>query len=441
MITAPTISVPTIFVTILLAILVFVLPRKYFLVPIVVTACFVPADQHLAILGLHFYVNRILIVVGIVRVFVRNEVRPIRWNRLDKLVLVWALVGAGIYILRQAGLQGVIYKSGVLVDILGLYWLARQGLRSWDDLERVVGAFALCTILLAPFVAFEWATGLNPFRPFGAMMTKMREGDFRCMASFRHPIIAGAFLACLVPFFVSRAMASRQRVLYWWAVASAIFIVVASHSSTPIGGLLLIIPLVGVYSYRRYGRYMALGFFGSLLALHLVMKAPVWSLMGRITIVQGSTGWHRVRLIDGAIHHFRDWALFGTDSTANWGYYLFDVTNHFILEGVRGGLLTLIFFLIVLFVAVRTAGGYSQCRVPRDQQWLSWAICVSLVGHCVMFLGLGYFGQIEILLYMTFAFAGFIYEQQALLPAAKTAQPAGAVPRRRALKARMGVIG
>jgi len=432
---------PTIAVTILLAILTFLLPRRYILVPLVLTACFVPADQHLAIFGLHFYVNRILIVVGIVRIHTRNEARPITWNRLDKLILAWALVGAVIYILRRSDVQSVIYKSGVLVDILGLYWIARQGLRSWDDLDSVMGAFAVSTIALAPFVAFEWATGLNPFLPFGAVITLIREGEFRCMASFRHPIIAGAFMACLVPLFIGRALTCRSKTLYWSAVAAAIFIVMASHSSTPIGGLLLIVPLVAAYSYRRYGRHMALGFFGSLLALHMVMKAPVWSLLGRITIISGSTGWHRVALIDGAVNNFRNWALLGTDSTAGWGYYLFDVTNHFILEGVRGGLLTLILFVAVLFVSVRITGGYSQRRVPRDQQWLSWAICTSLLGHFIMFLGLGYFGQIEILLYMTFAFAGFIYEQNALLTAAGAAKHAGAAHLRPAVKDRVGLVG
>jgi hypothetical protein len=155
---------------------------------------------------------------------------------------------------------------------------------------------------------------------------------------------------------------------------------------------------------------MAIAFFGTLAGLHIVMNAPVWALLSRVTIIAGSTGYHRYLLIDAAIRHFREWALFGTLSTADWGYYLFDITNQYILEGVRGGFLTLVLFIAILVMAIRTTAGYSLKNVPDDQKWLSWGICTSILTHCVMFIGVGYFGQILILLYLTFGFSGLIYE-------------------------------
>ena len=47
-----------------------------------------------------------------------------------------------------------------------------------------------------------------------------------------------------------------------------------------------------------------------------------------------------LELIDAAVHYFPQWAVMGTKSTSNWGYYLFDVTNQYILYGVEGGFLT-----------------------------------------------------------------------------------------------------
>jgi len=271
----------------------------------------------------------------------------------------------------------------------------------------------------------EWSTGVNPFLFMGAVSTLFREGEFRCMASWRHPIVAGAFVVCLVPLFIAMALTDRRKLFFWLAMASAVFIAIASHSSTPIGGLGAILFFVFMYRWRQYGRHMAWAFFGSLAALHMVMKAPVWSLLFRITIVSGSTGYHRYILIDAAVRHFFEWMLLGTDNTASWGYYLFDVTNHFILEGVRGGALTLGLFIAILVVAIRATAGFSRRPVSRDRKWLSWALCTSLLGHCIMFIGLGYFGQIEILLYMTFALAGFVYEQNALAAKARQVSPVG----------------
>lgn len=411
----PTITGATAFLTIVLMVLVFLVPRKYVLPLFVLTACFIPADQYVDIFALHFYVGRILVFTGAARLLLRGELEAIRWNRLDKLVLAWVAVGTVAFFLRRPDTQALIYKSGVIVDILGAYWITRQTVRSWDHMKYAVAWFAVSMIALVPFVASEWSTGVNPFVVLGAPVTTFRSEAYRCVASFRHPIVAGVFIACLVPFFISQGLTSRHKLLYWLAVPSAAFIVLASNSSTPIGGLAAILFFCAVYQYRHYGRYMAISFFGALAALHIVMQGPVWHLLSRIQFVGGSTGWHRYILIDAAIRHFSEWMFLGTNSTAHWGPQLFDVTNQFILEGVRGGALTLGLFIAVLVLAVQVTGAYSLRTTHRDQKWLSWALCTSILGHCIMFLGLGYFGQVQILLYMTFGFAAFVYEQNALL--------------------------
>jgi len=89
---------------------------------------------------------------------------------------------------------------------------------------------------------------------------------------------------------------------------------------------------------------------------------------------------------------------------------LVDVTNQFVLEGVRGGILTLALFCLLMFSAVRITGRYSLRSMPRGQQWLAWGVCVSVIGHCISFFGVSYFGQIRMLLYLTFALVAFVYD-------------------------------
>lgn len=406
---------PTILITVILVVLIFVLPRKYMLAPFITAACFVPAEQHALIFGLHFYVLRLLIVAGALRIILRDEYRPLSWNRLDKLVFAWAIVEAVVFIMRRGDGQSVVYSSGVLMDVLGMYWIGRQGIRSWDEFKSVCRMFALGTLGLAPFVAIEWSTGTNPFLVLGRVYTAIREGEFRCQASFPHAIIFGDFVASLVPIFIALALTDRHKVLYWSAVAVSVPMILASNSSTPVGGLAAVLLFTLLYPLRSYGRYMAIGFFSMLTALHIVMKQPVWHLLCRIRLISGSTGWHRFLLIDAWVRNFGDWWFWGTNDTARWGGRLFDITNQYVLESVRGGLATFILFVAVLFVAIRTTGYFSRRRVPRDQQWLSWAICVSLIGHCVMFIGVSYFGQIHMLLYLTFVFASFVCDQNAAL--------------------------
>ncbi len=400
----------TVMITIFAMILIFVLPRRHFLAPFVLAACFVPAEQHAYVFGLHFYVLRILILAGIVRIWVRSERRALRWNLFDKILVAWVFYRAFAFILLRAQGQAVIYQSGQLLDVLGMYWVARQNIQTWDDIKRTVAVFAVSSFILAPLMVQEWVTGSNPFIVLGRVYTNLREGDFRAQGSFPHAIIAGAFWACLAPLFAALAMAGRHKAFYWIAIGASVVIVFACHSSTPLGGMMAAAFFLAIYKYRHYGRYIFWGFCGLLTALHVVMTGPVWSLLARVRLVGGSTGWHRYHLIDATIRHFREWAFLGTVSTAHWGWGLSDVTNQYCLEAMRGGLLSLVLFVAMLVVAVRATAGCSLKNMPTDQKWLAWGVCTSILTHCVIFLGVGYFGQILMLLYMTFAFAGTICE-------------------------------
>jgi len=141
------------------------------------------------------------------------------------------------------------------------------------------------------------------------------------------------------------------------------------------------------------------------------MKAPVWHLIARVSVVSGSTGWHRYALIDASIRHIGDWMLLGTKSTAHWGLGLGDVTNQYILEGVRGGLVSVILFLAILFVAARAVLRLSLRSKDKAESYVAWCLFVTIIAHCVSFLGVSYFGQIIMLWYLLLAAASLAYDK------------------------------
>ena len=169
----------TIIIAVFLGILTFVVPKKYFLLPFILAACFVPADQRVIIFDLDFTPLRMLVVVGFLRTILRGERLTFKWNRFDKLVLAWAICGAVIYLIQWADTRALIYKCGTLFDIIGLYWLFRININSWDDIKLATKLFAVCSVVLAVFVGLEWATGKNPFAILGSVGTAVREGRYR----------------------------------------------------------------------------------------------------------------------------------------------------------------------------------------------------------------------------------------------------------------------
>ncbi len=407
----------TLAITLVIALLALALPRKYFILPFVLTACIVPTDQRLVIGGLDFTVMRILVLVGVSRLFMRGEVRNIKWNTFDKLVVTWCVCGAIIYVIQYLDSRALINRCGVLFDVVGLYWIFRQQLKSWDDIRMTMIFFGSCAFFMAFMVGIEWTSGKNPFAVLGTVVTKVRAGRFRCQASFPHAIMLGVFWASVVPIFIGLARMGAHKTFFWCATGAATFVVAGTASSTPLSTWLFCLVFLPVFAYRQYGKIMVYGLIFMLTILHFIMEAPVWHLIARANSIGGSTGWHRYHLIDNAISHFGDWCLIGVKSTAYWGWGLEDVTNHYILEGVRGGFLTLILFVSVLTIAVKTVGRYSLRPMPRKWQWFIWSICVSILGHCLSFIGVAYFGQIMMLFYLTLAIAGFIYEQSLSQPA------------------------
>jgi hypothetical protein len=253
-----------------------------------------------------------------------------------------------------------------------MYWIFRKSIRSYADVIFVFKVAAFCALAMAPLVALEWATGRNPFVVMGTVMTRIREGRYRCQASFPHSIMLGVFWASFLPVFASLGITRAQEHLYWLAAGAAAFIVAATASSTPLVSLAAGVCLLAAFNWRRYGKQAAIGFCIIAAAMHVVMQAPVWHLLSRVGIIGGSTGWHRYYLVDQAIKHFREWAILGTRSTAHWGHHLFDITNQYVLEGVQGGFISLVLFIMLLIMAVKTMGRFSMSRIPRQQQWVAW---------------------------------------------------------------------
>jgi len=406
---------PTLLLAIFLAGLTIMIPRKYFLVPYILAVCFVPSDQRIIIGQFDFTVLRLLVGAGVLRILLRAEQRRLSLNTIDRLLLMWVFCGAAVYIIQWKNTEAVINRAGFLFDAVGLYWLFRQNIRSGSDVKRMFRLFAFCAIISLPFILLEWSTGSNPFVIFGRVVTSVRGERFRCQGAFPHSIMMGLFWAVLAPMFVALARTEKSKILYWAAFISSLAIVIVSASSSPLLVLLLALAAFYAFNWRRHSASIAWAIVAVTAALHIVMNAPVWHLIARVNIVGGSTGWHRYNLIDKAIRNFNEWMVLGCRSTKHWGFGLEDVTNQYVLEGVRGGAITLLIFLIMIYATLKLLVNSSLRYRGRREQLLIWGLVSMMIAHCVGFIGASYFGQISVLWYMTLAAASLFAEHQLFL--------------------------
>jgi hypothetical protein len=259
---------------------------------------------------------------------------------------------------------------------------------------------------MALLMVIEKTTSHNLLSIFGGVpeITGIRDGHLRCQGAFRHPILAGTFGATQYPLFVALALYRvKDRWLGLAAVISSMVIVVTASSSGALMTLIAGTAGLMLWKWRKYMRLIRRGTVVMILGLALVMKAPVWYLFAKLSDLTGGTGWHRAYLIDQTIAHFDEWWLFGTTYTAHWGpageiiaadHNMMDITNHYVMEGVKGGLLKLIFFIGIIVGCFKILG-----RQIRDEatslpaRLLIWALGVSLFAHCFSFMSITYFDQ------------------------------------------------
>lgn len=399
-------------VVVIACLFVLALPRRWTVLPFLAMACFVSLAQRVVVFSLDFDFIRITVLFGIIRLMLRREYIGFVWKPIDKVVLLNTTSLMFFYIVHYGTVGAIINRLGIGFNALGTYFLFRCWIRDWADVDRIIVSFIWISIPEAIFFLLENQTGRNVFSYFGGVpeITVIRQGRLRCQGPFTHPILAGCFWASVIPLVATGWWKStKDKVLATIGVTAAVVIVICCASSTPVLGALCAIIGAGFFVLRKKMRWVRWTLLLTLIGLHVSMKAPVWHLVSRVSAVGGSTGWHRYNLINQTIINFRQWWLTGcsTYTIASWGIWEGDVTNHYIYMAVQGGVVTLILFIAVLTIAYGNVGKLVRIqRRNKYRQILAWSLGVTLFVHCVNFIGITYFGQTYIILYLLFAIIG-----------------------------------
>tara|TARA_R110001599_G_scaffold170724_3_gene361084 strand:+ start:273 stop:1616 length:1344 start_codon:yes stop_codon:yes gene_type:complete len=373
-------------------------PRKWAAFPLVILMMAIPSAQRFVVADLDFNFIRLVVITGFLRVLIRKEYLGFQIQLPDKAVVLWMIWAIIAFTMLREGFSGFITRSGYMLEAVGCYFLGRVYLRDMFDLRRLIVLMGIASIPMVCVFLFERFNGRNLFAQFGGVpeFTKVRQGRLRCQGPFSHPILAGIFWANIVPWlgamWFTRAIPRTMLAFY---IVCILGIIVNTASSTPIMSLIFSVIGFIFYFYRRYMNYVRWGLVTMAITLHLVMEAPVWHLISRVNVVGGSTGWHRFHLMDKAVENFWEWWAIGVESTAHWGWGLFDVTNQYVLEGVRGGILGLILYVFFLGSIFWLLGKAMRHANSKAELIILWASGTMVFVNVAGFFAVSYFGQTE----------------------------------------------
>lgn len=399
---AATVLHPVVLVAMILAgILMFLLPRKYVLVPFLVVTFLAPFGQQVVLGGVHWFVFRILILFGWLRLLVDKGVsRPGilagGFNSVDRAFFWCTIIGAVAVFLRFLETAALINQCGFLLDYLGGYFLLRALIRDEKDIHRAIKCFAFIAFVVAIGMAIEQIKMVNVFGLLGGqrIVPEFREGRLRSSGPFGHELLAGTFGATLLPLFFLLWKNARARFMAVLGVLGSTVMMVTSNSSTSLlayaGGL----AAVCFWPIRKRMRALRWLVVAALIALQFVMQAPFWFVIAHIKLVPGSSSWHRAEIVDQCIRHFGDWWLMGTKDTGSWGFGMWDTQNQFVSVAEGGGLAGLIFFIVMISRCFGRLGKVRRVLEGNSKkEWFVWFIGAALFSHVTGFFGVNYFDQ------------------------------------------------
>ncbi len=400
-------------------VLIFFVSSRYVHVPITFACLYMTIGQQTLLFGLfHFTPMRILFLLGWIRLIFRREFNPIQFNIIDKAIVVWMTVHFTINVVFLYGTEaGLVNQLGFVYDAAGMYFFYRIVIKDFEDAEEAVKVLATLLVPLAIIMIFEKLTGRNIFAFFGGVpeISEFRDFGYRSQGPFRSPIIAGSFGATMFPLFIGLWWKEEGGKLYsLMGIIGSTIITVVAHSGGPLSAYTFGIISLLFWRYKYHMKTIRWFILFTAISLHLIMSAPIWHLFSRISGFVGGTGWHRAHLIDMAIEHFNEWWLVGTTYTAHWMPYSLvtspghsDITNQFILEGINGGLITMILYIVFIITLFRGVGnGLSAAEeldLPFDKIFFVWSMGAAMVTQVLTLTSITYFDQMNTFFYLLVA--------------------------------------
>src|SRR5271157_660153 len=220
-------------VTILLMLL---LPRKYVVIPFLLCVFMVPRGQQLYVAGLHWYVVRILILAGFVRLARAKFQVAGRLNGIDKAFILWSIY-RGVCQMLLFPQRGMVISQGAFwLEAFGVYFLMRYAIQDEEDIARAAKTLAVLAVILGACTLNEHIHHVNVFGYLGGapITPAVRNGQTRAQVIFGHPILAGCFGATMAPLFFWLWKSGRAKALAAAAIGGSIPMALTSNSSTAV---------------------------------------------------------------------------------------------------------------------------------------------------------------------------------------------------------------
>jgi len=411
----------TLTTAIIFAILAMTLRPYYALAVYMTTLLWYPNYLTVSIGTIDITAGRIVASALLLRCLAQSQIRSrFVWSRLDTWVTLSMVVYVGAYCITQPSELTLENRSGFLIDTWFAYMVARFIVTERSGLVTTIKGIAISLALLAILGVAESVSGWRPFTllcpdsaAFIHLMTyTTRWGLNRAVGPFGHSILFGSCLAMFLPLvYYLRYQKDRWQV---WAYIVSVVVFIGALSSMSSGPWVMVIAVIFCLAMEKHTAWIKpalIGFGLSCILIEVASNRPFYHVIFDYMDPVGGSGWHRAKLIDLAIEHFGEWWLIGYGGKdPGWGEHLgmgaTDVTNEFLLAGVEYGILGIIVLCGALTAAFRSVLSIYKKTTDQELRSLCWSFGSVLFSVIVVWMSVGFFGQVRPLFYIILGIIG-----------------------------------
>jgi hypothetical protein len=407
-----------------LSVLVIVLRPKYAFVAYIIGLLWYPAYLAVSIGTIDILVGRFVVAVLLMRCYFDDKIRrKFTWNRLDTLVTLSMVVYVGAYLITQVNpiAQTLEGRAGFVMDTWCAYLAARFIVTDRSKLISIIKCIGIALVPLAILGVIESVTGWQPYAPLwrfspwfrgGPVVSEGRFGLARAVGPFSHAILFGGGFAMFLPLiYYLRRERGDWRYLSYIIFVIALLGALSSMSSGPWVMVIVVIFCLVMEKHKKFVKPLFILLVFSCISIGIASNRPFYHVIASWANPLGGASWHRAKLIDLAIEHFNEWWMVGYgDKDPGWGPQLgmgrTDVTNEYILNGVRYGIFGVIALCAVLAKAFRgLISTYRRINDPAIKS-LCWAFGSLLFSIAVAWMSVSFFGQLSTLVYCSIGMIG-----------------------------------
>jgi hypothetical protein len=404
------------------SVLVLILPPHYAFAAYIASLLWYPSYLVVSIGTIDISVGRIVVSVLLLRCLCDSRILS-RFSSswLDAFVAFSMVVYVVTFCITHPFSSAIENRAGFLMDTCFAYMVSRLIVTDRAKLLSIIKLVSIVLVPLAILGVIESFTNWQPFNPlfrfcpwFGEIrpVPQERWGLTRALGPFSHPITFGCSFAIFLPLiFYLRHERNNWHVLAYIFSGTALIGALTSMSSGPWVMAIVAVFCLALEKRKLWVKPLIILFFFLCIFTEVVSNRPFYHVIASYANLLGGAGWHRAHLIDIAIERFDEWWLIGYGGKdPGWGPNLgmvhTDLTNEFILAGVRYGILGIIALCGSLILAFH--GLIFAHKGIEDQRLKSlyWSLGTILFSVAVTWMSVSFFDQLGTLFYCVLGLTG-----------------------------------